>query len=264
MAGNFSYLDSEKGKALLVYLQEEFQKLEEQREIEPLKKAILHFTKEYLTDKEFWESISKNSRKPPKGWSLKKLQKFKDDFKILFFLMALYTKEKDLKIILKMKRFLKNHMTEKERKLFARFLDQIAKMAHKSRDKAIAKMAHKSRDKALEISAIGSLRGLFSAQMQFYLLKKKIQNGRAVYGNFQDLKNNNMFTSFDWISKDGLEAKRGEYAYKLVLSKDGSSFEIYATPIKNKNLRRFFLDNSGNITYTTDGSTPNEKSKPVD
>ena len=110
-----------------------------------------------------------------------------------------------------------------------------------------------------EAWAINSLRMIVTAQQQFRILKKRVdEKGNPQYGNFTELNSHEM------IEPTFVNGYRKNYNFKMHLSRERDNFIIYASPATNgDSTRMFFVDSSGKVTFST-VSLPDASSAKVD
>lgn len=115
----------------------------------------------------------------------------------------------------------------------------------------------KSRKAANESVAIGTMRTLVTVNQQYRILKKS-GTVPPQYATLQELVRREMI---DPKLADGVKSG---YRFQVTLSKKGTAFTITAIPVSPKTgTRRFFVDQTGRMTYSTKG-IPNAKSRKLE
>jgi hypothetical protein len=102
-----------------------------------------------------------------------------------------------------------------------------------------------------EISAVNNLDTILSTERDYY-------SDKRVYGTLEQISNGKMMSLCGtWHGYD--------YRYAVTVSPDGKHFKATANPDKprKKNNGRFYVDDSGVIRATYDGSEPNDKSRNI-
>jgi len=122
----------------------------------------------------------------------------------------------------------------------------------------------RTRQVADEASAIGSMRTLSSAEAEFQTSGIiRDPEGMGMYGTLAELGTTEP-PFVDDLLAGGL---KGGYQFQVAFAGSVAGFpryQGYAVPIiPNGSVRAFYVDESGVITYTNDGTVPNGTSLPV-